>query len=40
MKNVILVYPAYERGGVKKNFLNYLSVFKKITVIVKVIWIY
>ena len=30
MKNIILVYPAYERGGVKKNFLNYLSVFKKI----------
>lgn len=29
MKNIILVYPAYEKGGVKKNFLNYLNVFKQ-----------
>ncbi len=29
MKNIILVYPAYERGGVKVNFLNYLNILKK-----------
>ncbi len=29
MKNVILVYPAYERGGVKKNFINYVNILKK-----------
>jgi len=29
MKNIILVYPAYERGGVKINFLNYINVLKK-----------
>jgi glycosyltransferase involved in cell wall biosynthesis len=29
MKNIILVYPAYERGGVKINFLNYIKVLKK-----------
>ena len=25
IKNIILIYPAFERGGVKNNFLNYLS---------------
>tara|TARA_X000000950_G_scaffold278491_1_gene369522 strand:+ start:17838 stop:18929 length:1092 start_codon:yes stop_codon:yes gene_type:complete len=29
MKNVILVYPAYERGGVKINFINYVNILKK-----------
>ena len=29
IKNLILVYPSFERGGVKNNFLNYLKVFKK-----------
>jgi len=29
IKNIILIYPAFERGGVKNNFLNYLKVFKK-----------
>lgn len=29
MKNIILLYPAFERGGVKLNFLNYLSELKK-----------
>ena len=29
MRNIILIYPSYERGGVKKNFLNYLDVLKK-----------
>lgn len=29
MKNIILLYPAFERGGVKLNFLSYLSELKK-----------
>ncbi len=29
INNVILIYPSYERGGVKKNFLNYIKVLKK-----------
>ena len=29
INNVILIYPSYERGGVKKNFLNYIKALKK-----------
>ena len=28
IKNFILVYPSYERGGVKKNFLSFINVLK------------
>ena len=36
MKNIILVYPAYERGGVKINFLNYINVLKKKSVTISI----
>lgn len=29
MKNIILIYPAFERGGVKLNFMSYLKALKK-----------
>ena len=29
INNVILIYPSYERGGVKKNFLSYIKALKK-----------
>ena len=29
MKNIILIYPSFERGGVKLNFMSYLKVLKK-----------
>ena len=29
IKNIILVYPSFERGGVKKNFLSYLKILSK-----------
>ena len=27
LKNIILIYPSFERGGVKENFLNYIKTF-------------
>ena len=29
IKNIVLIYPSYERGGVKKNFLSYLDALNK-----------
>ena len=29
MKNIILFYPSFERGGVKRNFINFLRILKK-----------
>ncbi len=29
IKDIFLIYPSFERGGVKKNFLNYIKVLKK-----------
>ena len=28
-KNILLVYPSFERGGVKENFLSYIKIFSK-----------
>ena len=28
MKRLILFYPSFERGGVKRNFLNFIKIVK------------
>jgi glycosyltransferase involved in cell wall biosynthesis len=37
IKNIILVYPSFERGGVKKNFLSYLKILSKKKINVNII---
>ena len=37
INNVILIYPSYERGGVKKNFLSYVKALKKNNLKIKII---
>ena len=37
IKNIILVYPSFERGGVKKNFLSYVKILSKKNININII---